>query len=107
MYRSGFFAGHGGGGHHVLGILFLVAFLVAIVVLVVFVIRWARSGPPASAPAAPAPTSADAAVAAARMRYARGELSREDFLRISADLHYHDSGSPGSACRARPRLRRT
>src|SRR5665213_2653882 len=97
MYRSGFFAGHGGGGHHVLGILFVVAFLIALVVLVVFVVRWARSGPPASAAPVAVPGTADAAVSAARMRYARGELSREDFLRISADLHDHDSGSPGSA----------
>ena len=97
MNRGGFFVGHGGGGHHVFGILFLVAFLIAIVVLVVFVVRWARRGPPARVPAAPAPTSTDAAVAAARMRYARGELSREDFLRISADLHDHVPGSPESA----------
>jgi uncharacterized membrane protein len=42
-------------------------------------------GPPTS------PTSAiDPALQEARMRYARGEISREDFLAISADL----GGSP-------------
>lgn len=98
MYRSGFFGGHGDGGHHVVGILFLVAFLLALVVLVVFVVRWARSGPSAArAPAAAQLSPADAAVAAARMRYARGELGREDFLRISADLGEQPPESSGSA----------
>jgi len=85
MYRGGFFAGHG--GPHVLAILFLIAFVVAVLALVMFAVRWFRGAP--RAPAAPAgahPTAADPAVAAARMRYARGELSREDFLRIAEDL---------------------
>ena len=38
------------------------------------------------APAQPAATGADPALAALRLRYARGEPSREEFLRTSADL---------------------
>jgi uncharacterized membrane protein len=88
MYRWG-----NGGGSHVLGILFLIVFLIAVIALVVLVARWARSGP-THTPPAPQPGPSDAALAAARMRYARGELSREDFLRISTDLQEHAIGSP-------------
>lgn len=92
--RVGFFGGHGGGGPHVFGILFLIAFVAAVVVLVVFVVRWARGGHPPSASQAGQPSPTDGAIAAVRMRYARGELSREEFLRVSADLH--EQASPGA-----------
>jgi uncharacterized membrane protein len=94
MYRYGLFSGHGGGGPHVLGILFLIAFLIAVAALVVLAVRWARGGPAHThMPSAAQPSRSDAALAAARMRYARGELSREDFLRISTDLQEHVSDS--------------
>jgi uncharacterized membrane protein len=98
MYRQGFgpgyIMGHDGGGPHVLGIIFVVVLLVAIATLVVLAVRWTRHGPPAPAPAGAQLGQSDAALAAARMRYARGELSREDFLRISTDLQEPPPGSP-------------
>lgn len=39
-----------------------------------------------SPPFFPPPYAADPALAAARLRYARGELSRDDYARIAADL---------------------
>jgi uncharacterized membrane protein len=81
----------------VLGILFLIAFVIAVVALVVLAVRWARAGPAhVHMPSAAQPSPSDAALAAARMRYARGELSREDFLRISTDLQEHLPGSSGA-----------
>ncbi len=82
-----------------LGILFLIAFVVAVAALVVLAVRWVRSSPahthvPSAAlpsPSAP-PSPSDAALAEARMRYARGELSRDDFLRITTDLQEHVPG---------------
>lgn len=97
MYRYGLFPGHGDGGPHVLGILFLIAFVIAVVALVVLALRWLRGGPAhVHVPPAAQPRPSDAALEAARMRYARGELSREDFLRISTDLQEHVPG-PASA----------
>lgn len=97
MNRGGFFVMHGGGGPHVIGILFAIAFLIAVAAFVVLVVRWLRVGA-AHVPAVAAVAGSaqpDAALAAARMRYARGELSREDFLRISSDLQEHPPAATG------------
>ncbi len=48
-----------------------------------------RSGRPVDGPGGPSPTRPDEAVAQLRLRYARGEVSREEFLQTAADL-----GSP-------------
>ena len=90
MYRGGFFGGHDA-GPHVLGFLVLIAFVIVVVALVLFLIRWTRGAQPSVVSVAPGATvgGADPAVAAARMRYARGEMSREDFLRIAEDLGDH------------------
>jgi putative membrane protein len=62
--------------------LIALALVALLVVGVVVGIRWlARSGPGGGAGA-----SSDAALAAARERYARGEISREEFLRLREDL---------------------
>jgi len=46
-------------------------------------------------PTLPPPlTPPDSALTEARLRYARGELSREDFLRISADLSAPGTNPP-------------
>ena len=100
MYRGGYligpgnFAGRGDGGPHVLGILFFAVFLVAVIAVVVLAVRWVRGASASPAYAAAQPSPPDAALATARLRYAGGELSREDFLRISADLHV--PGAPGA-----------
>ena len=49
---------------------------------------------------APAPVALDVAVGEARMRYARGELARDDYLRIVGDLSSSDpvpAAPPASA----------
>jgi hypothetical protein len=46
--------------------------------------EWSRPGP-------------DAALQAARLRYAQGEISREEYLRLAADLGGHLPGPPGAA----------
>ena len=66
---------------------FFVLLLVAVAALVVIAVRVLLDGRGRVAQAAAAPpTRVDEALAAARMRYARGEIGREDFLRISEDL---------------------
>ena len=42
-------------------------------------------GPPPT-PLAPPPAAVDPALNEARLRYARGEISRDDYLRIAGDL---------------------
>ena len=63
----------------------------AVVVLVVFLIRrlfgdhhHAHHGSWTAPP--PPPAHADPALNEARLRYARGEISRDDYLRIATDL---------------------
>jgi uncharacterized membrane protein len=76
-----------GGPLHVFLLLLLLALLVAVVVWLVR--RLAPSTPQAIA-ATPAPAvtalAGDPAVATLRMRYARGDVSREDFQHALADL---------------------
>jgi uncharacterized membrane protein len=95
MYRYGFFGGHGG-GPHAWGIVLFVLFLIAVVALVVALVHWLRSGSSRGAPstaAGPPAEAGDAALAAARMRYARGEIGQDEFLRISGDLRAHLPGA--------------
>lgn len=71
-----------------LGGLIPMLFLIALGVLVVWaVLRMAeRRLPPSPAALPPAGPPRDPALEQARLRYARGELSREEYLRVSADL---------------------
>ncbi len=78
--------------------------LLLLLVLVAAVLVWAivrltqerrMAGMPAAAPGAP--HRPDAAIEQARLRYARGELDREAFLRIAADL-----GAPATGLPAEP-----
>src|SRR5207245_7964133 len=79
---------------HVIFTVVLVALAVALAVWLTNSQRRRSSAPPANPllpppgtpPVHPMPPGFDAALNEARMRYARGELSREDFLRISEDL---------------------
>ncbi|MFN8036165.1 MAG: SHOCT domain-containing protein [Acidimicrobiia bacterium] len=83
-----------GNGHPWLMLIFGLLFLAVIVGLVVWaIVRMSRphpgslaAGPPAGLP------RPDAALEALRMRYARGEIDRETFARMAADL----GGPPNS-----------
>jgi uncharacterized membrane protein len=78
--------------HGVIGLIFWLAFLALIVMLVVWLVNGARHGHnhlhhgPHYGTLPPSPPSEDAALREARMRYARGELTRKQFLEISSDL---------------------
>jgi uncharacterized membrane protein len=72
-------------GGFVPGILTLLL-LAVLVGLAVWAIIGMRRRPPAGTVAPPAPRAEDVAVREARMRYARGEITREQFLEISSDL---------------------
>ena len=84
---------------HAVVLLLLVALLV---VGVVWIVRRLSTGTatatavPAAVPVAAAAVAADPAVAALRMRYARGEVSREDFRHGMDDLTGAAAPWPGS-----------
>jgi uncharacterized membrane protein len=94
---------HGHAGHPFLHLLVLVL-LVALIVLAVYaLVRLLRGRPSGSAlPAAQAPAlvTPDGAVTLVRMRYARGEIGRDDFLRMSTDLG--DTSQTGAPAGAEP-----
>ena len=75
------------------GLAFLLLVTAGLVALAVFVARRGRPAAPGGAhyvapppPPAPAPVATDAALAHLRVRYARGEIVRDDFVQMSADL---------------------
>lgn len=73
-----------GGPLHLIFFLLLVALLV---VAIVWLFRRLTGPGPAASVSDPAPgVSDDAAVAALRLRYARGEVARDEFLRTMDDL---------------------
>jgi uncharacterized membrane protein len=72
-----------GGPLHVIVFLLLLALLVA---GVVWLVRHFSGGALAPAAAGPALAGPDPAVAALRMRYAKGEVSREEFQHTMEDL---------------------
>lgn len=73
---------------------FEIVFLVALLALVVLFGVWVftnirRNATPTAAPVSRAPLPAppsDTALHEARMRYARGEIARDDFVRMMEDL---------------------
>ncbi|HZN12897.1 MAG TPA: hypothetical protein VFB78_01410 [Acidimicrobiales bacterium] len=75
---------------HLIALLLLAGLVTLVVVLVLRLIN--RTVPAAAGVAAPAPhaTTApatdDAALAQLRLRYANGDVDRDDYLRIAADL---------------------
>ncbi len=82
MYYDGRFVDHDGWdvAAHIAWLLVVVAI---VVVAAVVVLRFVRAAPALSAPTA---TGDDAAMAELRLRYARGEVSRDDFLTRLSDL---------------------
>jgi putative membrane protein len=69
-------------GHPVLWVLLLVLFVALVVFAIYSLVRLTRGG---SSVAAAAP-GGDAALESVRMRYARGEIDRDTFIRVSTDL---------------------
>jgi len=92
-------------GHHthhpLLGVLFLTLLGVLVVLAILAVIRLWRTRPTPTGPASPTsgPASAhDPALTELRVRYARGEISPDDYLQRVAGLGYQlppGSGAPG------------
>jgi uncharacterized membrane protein len=70
-------------GHPVFWLLLLVLFLTLAAFAIYALVRLARGG---AAPVDPEGTVSDAAVESIRMRYARGEVDRDEFVRVSTDL---------------------
>src|SRR6266481_5026064 len=77
---------HFGGGVEVFHIIFMVLLIVAVAMLVVWLVTSFRHSQLVHQHALPPRPSTDVALQEARMRYARGEMSREEFLQISTDL---------------------
>ncbi|HZU73306.1 MAG TPA: SHOCT domain-containing protein [Acidimicrobiales bacterium] len=88
------YAGPRQGGFPVLGVLILIALALLLALGVVALIRYWRTGAVVSGHPAPrpwfgppaGPPPFDPALHELRMRYARGELSREEFLQRLVDL---------------------
>jgi len=78
------------GGHHWLALLFFVVLVVALLLIAISLARVAFSKRTSSAVAAGS-APADDALSVLRLRYARGEVSREEFLLAHGDL---GGGSP-------------
>jgi uncharacterized membrane protein len=79
-------------GLHILFSILLFAALIAFIVWVATTLRHSHTTAAPAAPQAPAARSVEVALHEARMRYARGEMTREQFLQISNDLA--GGGSP-------------
>ena len=82
--RHGFPPGfeHHGGGHHWITMLLFVLLVAALIALAISAARLAFRRPSKGAPA----SGADDALGTLRMRYARGEIGRDEFLLAHADL---------------------
>jgi putative membrane protein len=95
--RGGGFGGPGGfgpmqdfgrhGGGHPLGWVLMFLLIALLVILAVWIVhRFTRARPGAPVLATATGPRADDALTTVRMRYARGEIDRDAFLRINADL---------------------
>ncbi len=69
----------------VVNAIIVIALIVALIVLIVWAIRGLRRGPTSAVTATP---SAVSAKDVAQMRYARGEITREQYQQILADLEH-------------------
>ncbi len=78
--------GHANHGHPVFWFLALVLFVALAVLAVYALIHLLRRPASASSAQAAVAGGADAAVESVRMRYARGEIDREEFVRVATDL---------------------
>jgi putative membrane protein len=75
--------GHVHHGHPILWLVLFVLFVALIAFAIYSLFRLTREGGTAT----PAPANGgDAALESLRMRYARGEIDRDEFIRVSTDL---------------------
>jgi uncharacterized membrane protein len=85
-----FYDGRGGfehhGGHHWLMLVFFVVLLVALLLVAASAVRWAFAGRTSLAAGVAGSVPADDALSVLRLRYARGEVGRDDFLLAHGDL---------------------
>ena len=89
------YRGHVGGGPGIFGVIFFLVLLVLAVVAIVALVRMLRSPrPEAVAPSPPVTRGEDSALAELRLRYARGEIDRDDFLGRLRDLGGRVPDSP-------------
>jgi putative membrane protein len=72
--------GFHGGGWFGLGLIPMLLFWVFVILAIAALLKWLR-GPTSSAP------ESTAALQILEERYARGEISREEYLRTKEDLH--------------------
>lgn len=83
-----FYAERGGfehhGGHHWLALLLMVLLVLALLLIAASVARIAFSQPTSAAAKGSVP--ADDALSVLRLRYARGEVGREEFVLAQSDL---------------------
>ena len=90
FFQDGPHHGHDGWWYGPLHVLFLLLFIALVIVAAVWLLRRLAPGVAQATAVAPAATvaapGADPAVATLRMRYAKGEVSREDFQHALADL---------------------
>jgi putative membrane protein len=68
------------------GLFMFILFLILIGVGIWAVMRLTSRGPAAAAPPLPPPAGRDPALEEVRLRYARGEIDRDEFVRRSHDL---------------------
>ena len=85
--------------HHFGGFLFLLVLLVLVVLAVVLIVRTVQSRkPPLAEPPwrsmQPAAPPVDPVFSELRMRYARGEIGRDEYLQRVADLGYGPAAGP-------------
>jgi putative membrane protein len=86
IYDSSYWE-HSGNGHAFWWFLMFLLLAVLVGVVAALVFRWLAGRQAAAVPLAPAALGpADDALGLVRMRYARGEIDRDQFLQTSADL---------------------
>ena len=86
FYQGRGFEHHG--GHHWIALVFFVELVLAFLLIAASAARWAFAG---RSSVAASPASADDALSILRLRYAKGEIGRDDFLVAHSDL---GGGSP-------------
>lgn len=88
MWGSPMMGGWGGfgSGFGLLGLAFMAVFWVAIIVGVVLVIRWLVQGPGVQGGGAGAPGGRSRALEIVMERYAKGEITKEQFDQMKRDL---------------------
>jgi putative membrane protein len=91
--RGDFFNGHDGGGPEWVHGLFALLVVVALVAGTIFVVRMLLANRPIGRHVSPPPPPHSPALAELDLRYARGEVTREEYLQRRADLTGHLGGA--------------